>query len=216
LPPADGGAATVRRLAAAGDGISLSDRLSDEQAARLAEAFAEIGVPLENLETMDPWFAAITLAVLEYRKLGMNPEAGVEMTLMSAAREAGKPIGDLETFEQQMRFFEDMPMAQQVAMLGDTLDQLATIGEDINALVGDWAAGDVEGFAAQINAGFADSPELRAILLVDRNRIWAEWIDARLDEPGTVFLAVGAGHLAGEGSVQSFLAERDIETRRLD
>lgn len=216
LPPADGGAATVQRLARAEDGVALTERLSDEQAARLAEAFEAAGIPLPGFEDVDPWFAVITLSVLEYRKLGMSPDSGVEMTLIDAARETGKPMEDLETFEQQMRFFEDMPMEQQVAMLGETLDQLESIPEQIDALVADWAEGDVQGFAARFNEGFADNPELRAILLTDRNRNWAEWIDARLDEPGAVFVAVGAGHLAGEGSVQSFLAERGIETRRLD
>ena len=54
---------------------------------------------------------------------------------------------------------------------------------------------------------------LAAALLYDRNANWAEWIEARLNStPGTVFIAVGAGHLAGERSVQDYLAEREIET----
>ena len=44
---------------------------------------------------------------------------------------------------------------------------------------------------------------------------WAEWIDERMDEPGQVFIAVGAGHLAGEKSVQEYLAQRDITVTRI-
>ena len=43
----------------------------------------------------------------------------------------------------------------------------------------------------------------------------AEWIGNRLEEPGTVFLAVGAGHLAGEGSVQDQLSANGIAAERL-
>jgi uncharacterized protein YbaP (TraB family) len=35
-------------------------------------------------------------------------------------------------------------------------------------------------------------------------------------EPGTVFVAVGAGHLAGEHSVQDFLKECGLTVTRVD
>jgi hypothetical protein len=53
------------------------------------------------------------------------------------------------------------------------------------------------------------------VLLTRRNARWAEWIDARLDRPGTVFLAVGAGHLAGRDSVQAMLEKRGIKAKRV-
>ena len=60
-----------------------------------------------------------------------------------------------------------------------------------------------------------DDPALVEALLTGRNRKWAEWIGNRLEEPGTVFLAVGAGHLAGEGSVQDQLSANGIAAERL-
>ena len=61
----------------------------------------------------------------------------------------------------------------------------------------------------------ADDPVLAERLLYRRNANWARWIDERLDRPGTVFLAVGAGHLAGTQSVQDKLAELGIATARV-
>ena len=43
-------------------------------------------------------------------------------------------------------------------------------------------------------------------------RRWADWIAARMQTPGTVFVAVGAGHLAGKDSVLVQLAERGIDS----
>ena len=52
-------------------------------------------------------------------------------------------------------------------------------------------------------------------LLTSRNANWAGWIENRLEQPGTVFIAVGAGHLAGAGSVQEQLEDRGLEVRRI-
>jgi uncharacterized protein YbaP (TraB family) len=66
-----------------------------------------------------------------------------------------------------------------------------------------------------MNEGMRDTPELAKILLTDRNARWAKWIEARLQKPGTVFLAVGAGHLAGADSVQAFLARDRVKADRI-
>jgi uncharacterized protein YbaP (TraB family) len=60
-----------------------------------------------------------------------------------------------------------------------------------------------------------DDPALYARLLTDRNANWAEWIDERMASPGNLFIAVGAGHLAGSGSVQEQLGERGYEVERV-
>ncbi len=77
-----------------------------------------------------------------------------------------------------------------------------------------WRIGDAEKLAKLLNAEESD-PRMVEVLLTGRNRTWAEWLDVRLDQPGTVFVAVGAGHLAGAGSVQEQLAARGIAATRL-
>jgi uncharacterized protein YbaP (TraB family) len=60
-----------------------------------------------------------------------------------------------------------------------------------------------------------DDPALVDMLLTRRNKAWARWIERRLDKPGSVFIAVGAGHLAGPGSVQDQLAAAGISAQRI-
>jgi uncharacterized protein YbaP (TraB family) len=84
----------------------------------------------------------------------------------------------------------------------------------LKAYYAKWIAGDADGLAAMMNAEL-DDPLLRKRLLTDRNARWAQWIDQRLKQPGTVFVAVGAGHLAGSDSVQRQLRKRGIKARRV-
>jgi len=59
------------------------------------------------------------------------------------------------------------------------------------------------------------TPHLRDILIKQRNAAWTTWLKARLGTPGTVFVAVGAGHLAGPLSVQKMLAHQGVKVERV-
>ena len=56
---------------------------------------------------------------------------------------------------------------------------------------------------------------LAEALIFSRNRNWAAWIENRMKTPGTVFLAVGAGHLSGKGSVQDVLSKQGFRAVRV-
>lgn len=60
-----------------------------------------------------------------------------------------------------------------------------------------------------------ETPALYQRLLVQRNARWASRIKAMLDTPGTVFIAVGAAHLAGPDSVQAQLQKLGINSARV-
>ena len=70
--------------------------------------------------------------------------------------------------------------------------------------------------ARVMNEGMDDMPEIRTVLLTSRNARWADWIAKRLDTPGTVFIAVGAGHLAGRDSVQALLKAKKLKAVRIN
>jgi hypothetical protein len=53
------------------------------------------------------------------------------------------------------------------------------------------------------------------MMFVERNARWADWIRARMQTPGTVFIAVGAGHLAGKDSVLARLGDLGIYSTRI-
>jgi uncharacterized protein YbaP (TraB family) len=196
----------------------LSDRLTPfdrgrlERAARLANVPG--GVPALNL--MRPWLAALTLTVAPLMKAGLDPAQGVDRQLRATMEAAGKPVHGLETAEQQIRFLADMPQATQLAMLRATLRDTDRATVDLKAIIDAWKAGDEPALARLENDLMRhDEPQLYQRLLVERNERWAQRIATLLQQPGTVFIAVGAAHLAGPDSVQAQLAKAGIDTERL-
>jgi uncharacterized protein YbaP (TraB family) len=82
-------------------------------------------------------------------------------------------------------------------------------------MVANWAKGDPDALAKTLNEDLDATPEVKKILLVDRNKHWAEWIDQRMKQPGVVFMAVGAGHLAGQDSVLVQLKAHRLNAKRV-
>lgn len=66
-----------------------------------------------------------------------------------------------------------------------------------------------------MNEEMKQTPETARILLTERNVRWAAELKDRLSRPGVVFVAVGAGHLTGENSVQNLLTKHGIKVERV-
>ncbi|KLE35500.1 TraB/GumN family protein [Aurantiacibacter luteus] len=207
---------TQMRLATLETGGTVRDLMTDENRAEYEAALARVGVPAAALDGFEPWMGMMTLTQLGLVQVGIDPSTGVERVLDSLVE--GKERAAFETVEQQFGFFDSLPMEAQLAGLDQTVEMMATpeaLRENFDAMVTEWMEGDAAGLATLVNDELAADPALYATLLSDRNARWAEWLDERMDRPGTVFVAVGAGHLGGAGSVQYFLHERGLTAERV-
>ncbi len=208
--------AVILRTAVNAGGPTLTQRLPEDKRAAFAEAMTAAGLPPTAFDQFDPWFAASNLTLIPLMKLGYDLNSGVDKNIAKAARDAGKPVTGLETFEQQIGFFDGLSEAAQIAFLSETVKDLPEVGAIFDRMVDDWAKGDPDALARLINEGLRTSPEISKTLLTDRNIRWADWIATRMKTPGTVFIAVGAGHLAGGDSVQVQLRKRRIKPTRVE
>ena len=196
-------------------GQTLTAKLPAKAQPTLAKYMAAIGLPRAAYDRMQPWLAASFLQVQSLGKVGYDPAQGPEQVITAAAKQAGKPLTGLETVSEQIGFFAGLSDRAQVAMLGETLDEMPKLQREMGKMVDQWAAGKTDLIAKELNEGVAKTPEAMKVLLLDRNKRWADWIQARMDRPGTVFIAVGAGHLAGAASVQAELAKRGVKAARV-
>jgi uncharacterized protein YbaP (TraB family) len=181
----------------------------------LYDALTPLGVPAGAFDAMEPWFATFMLTGAMSQKMGLSPEHGAEAILKKAARQRGLSIGQVETLESQIQMFDGMPHDQQLSQLKEALGDLNAMDAMLPRMLKVWNSGDAEGLDAVMNEGLGNRPEMRRALLGARNEKWAEWIADRMQRPGTVFMAVGAGHLVGHDSVQTFLQKRGIRSSRV-
>ena len=198
-------------------GHPLADKLTATENATLAQAAQIAGVPggAASLQVMRPWLAALTLAVAPLLKAGLDPAHGVDKRLQAQMLQAGKPVHGLETAAQQIRFFADLPPAIELAFLRSTLRDADQVSAELTTLIDAWKAGDTATIARLEDEQLRQrEPRLYQRLLVQRNEVWAKQIAAMLQQPGTVFIAVGAAHLAGPDSVQAQLRKLGIEAIR--
>lgn len=197
------------------NGPAITQALSPRQRDRYLAALKTYSLPAQAMDRFDPWYVSITLSVIPLMQLGYRQDLGADKVLETAAGDAGKTIIGLETAEQQLGFFENLPSAVQIKYLNSTVKELPKVRPEFARLIRDWAVGKPEALAKQMNKSLEETPELAMPLLLDRNARWVEWIEKRMEQPGTIFMAVGAGHLAGTDSVIDLLERQHISVRRI-
>jgi len=193
----------------------LAERVPEAKREELRALIAESGVPAAALDRMETWAAGLMLLGVMFKRLGLSGDAGVEQALTRDYRQARKPILGLETAAEQFGFFDTLSEGSQRAFLAGLLDDPEEMRRQFAQMLAAWTAGDVDAIAATFNDDVNLTPELRALLLERRNAKWADWLARRLERPGTVLVAVGAGHLAGPDSVQAMLRKKGLKAKRV-
>lgn len=193
----------------------LAKRVDPAMRPMLEKAISKSGIPRPVFDRMETWAAAFTLLGVQFKDLGLQGEDGVEQTLRDAFGAENKPVGQLETNAEQLGFFDKLPEDAQRALLEGAIASSPDMKADFSDMLNGWANGDVATIAKTFNRDLAASPELRDALLRQRNANWSRWIEHRLTQPGTVLVAVGAGHLAGSDSVLAMLEHDGFKVRRL-
>lgn len=195
-------------------GKTLRGLMSAAERTKFEAGLASLKLPAGGLDRFEPWYAAISLASLPLVREGYVPENGVENLLETRAKALGRERVGLETAEYQLGLFDALPADLQKRYLLDVVDSLPDMAGDLSKIIEAWKTGDADNLARLMNEQEED-PEVMRILLFQRNKAWADWIKARLAKPGKVFIAVGAGHLAGAGSVQDELTARGVSFTRV-
>lgn len=214
-----------RELAAAGDEFQrLAPRRSPlAMAARLPAAALARYRALEASgaarpfggDALDDWAVMVLMGQRVAQNARLSSDNGVESGLTARFEGAGKPISGLETARSQLMLFETLPPQAQRALLVRAASEADGAVRDVETLAAAWSRGDVATLEKMINEDVDAVPAARQAIIVDRNRAWAGWVQTRMARPGTVLVAVGAGHMVGPDGLPALLAARGLNVQRV-
>lgn len=184
---------------------SLLDLLGEKVYAKVDSVMTRYRLgSLDNpaMQRMKPAALSSLLAVAMSR--AVLPEFGstqLDAYFQLQAREVGKPVGGLETAQQQIKILYGAPLRRQAEQLACVVENAdwnvalmkslgdAYMRQDLEAL---------EELMSQKLGGACDStPEEDEMLVGGRNDAWMEQMPKIMEAHSTLFV-VGVGHLVGE------------------
>lgn len=197
-------------------GTHLSDVIGAPLYRRVSTAAGSLGLPTEALESQAPWVVSLELADLEFVRLGLDPQKGVEEQLVARTRTDGKPTAGLETLTEELGGLAELPREDQVRMLDQTLSDLDDSPQEMRAVVAAWRQGDAAKLAQLLSSEYQEFPALYQELVTARNRRWLPQIEALLRGGDSCLVVVGSLHLVGEGGLLQLLRKDGFTPQQLN
>jgi len=195
-------------------GGTFQGSVSDSTYTLVKNKLLELGMPVEKLNTFQPWFIAITMLSLNLQKLGFDPTLGVDQHFFELAKEAQKNIIGLESPEFQLDLLSTLGGEDQEDFIVKSIDQFDEMESSIHDLVDAWDIGDLEKLDELLNKGFEEYPALKQSLLIDRNYNWLDDVIGYTKDNEDYLVIVGSGHLAGEEGLIKLLKAQGYSVER--
>jgi uncharacterized protein YbaP (TraB family) len=189
-------------------GETLNKQIGPESAAKLDAYAQRLGFPTAMLQPFKPWFAAIMLTELNFQKMGLDPQSGVEQRFVAKAAASHKEILGLETIEQQLKLIADLPPPLQTEFLLQSIAEGDDAEKEIEGMIVAWRAGDVAALEGYLTRDMKEFPEIYRPLTVDRNRKWLVRLEEMLAAEQNYLVIVGALHLVGKDGVLDLLSAK--------
>ncbi|MEQ8476043.1 MAG: TraB/GumN family protein [Fulvivirga sp.] len=180
---------------------NISEEFTEDQKAAADKFFAaNYGAGLAQLGILKPFGL---LAMVIQKAIPCETIESYEQTFIKNAKNREVEVVGLETMEFQATLFDNEPMAEQISLLMQSIEDAEKGTEDFNRLVKAYKDQDLKAMSDLM----LESPEYAKyedLMLNDRNKDWIPKIEAFVKEQPT-FIAVGALHLAGENGVIQLL-----------
>lgn len=190
------------------NGTKLSDLLSPEDYKAVKDHFEAQGMPFFLFERIKPMFLASFMGE-DMDPMGMSSGSlkSYEMEIYQLAQGEEIETGGLETIEYQLSIFDSIPYSDQAKMLVDALSADSEGDDQFGEMIELYKQQDIEALYAVINEDGSEMQTYGPLLIENRNRNWIPIMTALMKE-GSVFFAVGAGHLGGTVGVIQLLRDQ--------
>jgi uncharacterized protein YbaP (TraB family) len=188
---------------------------------RLTRRLEALGVPATLSTKFKPWMLVITLATIEYAKLGYRPDLGIDAHLAKLAHSQNIKVIGLETVESQLNLFDRLPVADQWTILDETLAALDSgeTQQEVLTVTDGWAKADhakLDALALKYEKDQRLSAQiLQRRFLTERNGPMADKLDGLLTRENNTMAAVGLMHLIGKDSLPALLRAKGLKVEQV-
>lgn len=182
---------------------ALETRLTPEHYQQIIALCTAFSIPLAMINHAPVWQVALMLQAQQAQQLGLRPDYGIDYQLLTAARQYGVAIQELEGTQNQIALLTALPNGGQ-SLLNDTLTHWHTNAHTLQIMISWWLATSPPQEDTRLPDTFSD--ELYPILITQRNQQWCTFLQQL--PPGRYVVAVGALHLFGDNNVPSLLNAR--------
>lgn len=204
------------------DGKTIKDVISEETWLQLRQRLQQLDVEYDTIKNFKPGMLVLTLSAIHAIKMGLEPQLGIDIHfLQKALKQPDKQIIELETLEQQISLFLDMPNGE--LLLKESLFSLDESESIMADMVRYWKQGDESQMNKLLFEDAVDQypafAEIYDRLFFERNRQMTSKIDDMLKQKSATktfyFVVVGSGHLLGDKGIVSALQEKGYKVNRL-
>lgn len=183
-------------------GATLDKLLDEETFGKLDKMLQEsIGA---SAAFMNGWKPFVVSTFLISRLIDGTP-AGFDLSLAQAAKRREMPVKAFESIEEQMAFFDEVSYEIQAESLAEMVNEEAEMKKLFAEMVKFYRAEQVNDLYRLLEEHMQDEEE-KQVLVTGRNEKWVPLI-GEMAEESRLFIAVGAGHLPGEGGLVNLLRE---------
>ncbi|MCG8576339.1 MAG: TraB/GumN family protein [Flavobacteriales bacterium] len=127
-----------------------------------------------------------------------------DLDIMAMAGTNDIPIVGLETIQEQLGFFDIISQEEMAGMIMEGIENFEKEKKDTKKMMKIYHSQKVEKLIPLMNKQSPELMQFSDIFLYDRNKRWIPKIEKEISDK-QCFIAVGAGHLFGEGGVIDLL-----------
>ena len=190
------------------DGRNLKMVLNASTFQKLETHLTSRGIPITNFMKFKPGMVALTITIIELQRLGLMG-TGVDEHFSLRAINDQKPVGQLETVDEQLELIATLGDGQENEIIAHTLKETKKLPAMMQTMKSAWRQGHSQALENIILAPFKnDFPGVYKRVVINRNNAWLPKIEAMLKTKEVEFILVGALHLIGEDGVIAKLKDR--------
>lgn len=186
--------------------VALDRLITHDEILRVKKALQHQPLLAARVEFLKPWAAMILLSI-------PKEESGLAMDALLQERftQQNKPVFQLESIAEQLNLFDKISLANQVALLKETIRHLPEMDHLMDQVLELYLQGDLDGLL-DLNLEYLHESGNRALddlmyeLIQVRNKRMFLRALTRL-ELGNTMVAVGALHLPGDEGLIHLLTE---------